>query len=122
MDLSHPQTAALDALCPHFHEFQNAPPPKPSTAWLFHIDARNVVATHWEAIPRDDGQLSGVRVRLLETAGRAVSCGFHSHRQLTAARRLDFSGSSLGELKVEGEKAIIDMAPGEWAQLEVEWL
>jgi hypothetical protein len=57
----------------------------------------------------------------LEAAGRPGTCGFHSHRPLAAARRLDFLGSSLGELQVDGEKVIIDMAPGEWVLLEVEW-
>jgi len=121
LDLSHPQTAALDALCPLLSDYQTAPPPRLPSAWLFHIDARNVVATHWEAVTTEDGRVSGVRVRLLETGGRAVSCGFYPHRTLTAARRLDFSGSALGELQVDGEKVIIDMAPGQWVQLEVEW-
>jgi alpha-mannosidase len=121
LDLSHPQTAVLDALCPLLCEYQTAPPPRLPSAWLFHIDARNVIATHWETVTTEDGRVSGVRVRLLETGGRAVSCGFHFHRTLTAARRLDFSGSALGELQVDGEKVIIDMAPGQWVQLEVEW-
>ncbi|MCE9555352.1 MAG: hypothetical protein K8T91_18540 [Planctomycetes bacterium] len=121
LDLTHPQTAALECLAPPTHAFLNAPPPKIPTAWLFHIDAKNVVATYWEPVVAD-GSVRGVRVRLLETAGRAVVCGFHSHRRISAARRLDFLGGSLGELQPDGDKVIIDMPPGAWVQLEVEWV
>ena len=121
LDLPHPQAAAVECLSAAMAIFENAPPPTTPTAWLFHVDARNVVATHWEAMKSEAGRCRGVRVRLLETAGRAVSCGFHAFRPLAAARLLDFAGGPLGELQVDGEKVIIDMAPGQWAQLEVEW-
>jgi alpha-mannosidase len=121
LDLTHPHAAALEGLAPPVVLFETAVPLKNPTAWLFHIDVRNVVATHWEAVSGEHGRVRGVRVRLLEAAGRPGTCGFHSHRPLAAARRLDFLGSSLGELQVDGEKVIIDMAPGEWVLLEVEW-
>lgn len=121
LDLTHPHTAALECLAPPTHTFLHAPPPKTPTAWLFHIDAKNVVATHWEPVVAD-GRVRGVRVRILETAGRGVVCGFHSHRRIFAARKLDFVGGSIGELQPDGNKVIIDMPAGAWVQLEVEWV
>jgi alpha-mannosidase len=121
LDLSHPAAATQQSLSPPLVHIETAPPPTSPTAWLFHIDARNVVATHWEPVATDDARVRGVRLRLLETAGRGVCCGLHAFRPIKAARRLDFTGGPLGELQPSGEKVIIDMAAGQWTQLELEW-
>ena len=52
--------------------------PKNDSGWLFHLDNRTVVATHWEPIVAS-GAVSGVRVRLLEPkAGTSRSASARS--------------------------------------------
>ncbi|MCE9546708.1 MAG: hypothetical protein K8T25_14605 [Planctomycetia bacterium] len=121
LDLTHPQQAALELITPPLILQQTAPPPQPAACWLFHLDAKNVVATHWEPVADEAGRCIGVAVRLLETAGRAVRCGLRSFKQPTSARRLDFTGGTVAELQLDGDKAMIDMAAGEWVFVELEW-
>ncbi len=62
--------------------------PSPRSSWLFHIDARNLVATHWEPLEQE-GRIAGFRVRLLETEGRpgrAPAARLPRHRLRAASR------------------------------------
>ncbi len=74
LEAPNPLSAALDFLAPAAM-LADAPRPGRSSGWLFHLDVRGVVATHWELL--SDGP-AGFRVRLLETDGRggAVESAF----------------------------------------------
>jgi alpha-mannosidase len=87
------------------------------SAWFFHLDVRNVLATHWEL--SDNGQ--GFRVRLLETEGRAGRVHLRSFREPASARQVDFRGGTLIELPIEADRAAIDIAAYEWIEAEVCW-
>jgi alpha-mannosidase len=50
LDLPHPAPVAMEFLTPDLIRPQSPPPSSP-VGWLFHLDAKNVVATHWEADP-----------------------------------------------------------------------
>lgn len=93
----------------------------PSTAgWLWHCDARNLVATHWE--PRIAGNRpTGFRVRLLETLGRSGRASLRSFRPLSAARQVDFRGQPLVVLQVDQDRILFDVGPHEWLDLEAEF-
>jgi len=72
VDLTHPLQEALGLLSPPLiAPHAAAPPVSARTGWLFHLDAKNVVATHWSPLI-EDGQNVGFRTRLLETCGRAA--------------------------------------------------
>ena len=58
-----------------------------SSGWLFHLDVRSVVATHWERAGSPTVR-RGFRVRLLETDGRAVQVNLRSFRPLQSAEKL----------------------------------
>ena len=63
IDVPHPMAAALGFLSPPLVLPDQPPPPIP-TGWLFHLDCRNVLATHWEPLFSDatdgaDGETDG---------------------------------------------------------------
>ena len=53
IDVPHPLSAALGFLMPPLI-LPDQPSPPTTTGWLFHLDRRNVLATHWESLV-DDG-------------------------------------------------------------------
>ncbi|MEX0818714.1 MAG: hypothetical protein WD070_03945, partial [Pirellulaceae bacterium] len=100
VDLPQPHNEALGLLAPATLTYQTAAAPQSgNSSWLFHIDARSVVATHWE--PISDGEaIVGVRVRLLETNGRAARAKMSAFRPVRSARTMNFTGESRGECQV----------------------
>jgi len=123
IDLPHPWTAALDMLCPPLFQEETAAAPTPSRhGWLFHIDARNVAATHWEPLLAEEAaRIIGFRVRLLETEGRAGRVKLNCFRAPDSATRTDFLGQPSGELTVEQGRIVLEMGAYEWAQVEARW-
>src|SRR5262249_24096309 len=83
IDLPQPQRSALDFVAPVVCVPLESLP-KNDSAWLYHLDNRAVVATHWEPII-EGGTVAGVRVRMLETEGRHVSLGLRSFRAVKSA-------------------------------------
>ena len=67
-------------------------------------------------VRRDSG---GVRARLLETEGRKCVAGLRSFRTVKAARKVDFRGELLEELKVEGDRVEVPFGAHEWVQIEL---
>ena len=142
IDVPHPTAAATGFLSPPL-ELPDQPPPASSTGWLFHLDCRNVLATHWEpfvAQPpsavsetgspadrdaeesfsgrRHDGP-SGFRVRLLETDGRGVRLGLRCLRSVSSARILNVGDATVDELSVDGDRIEIPIGPHQWIEVEV---
>jgi alpha-mannosidase len=58
--------------------------------WYFHVANRNVVATWWDAILNDDCRCVGLRVRLMETEGRAGRLKLHCFREMETVDRENF--------------------------------
>ena len=99
IDVPSPTAAAVGFLAPPLALPDQPPPPTP-TGWLFHLDRRNVLATHWEAslvVPRLANTFDALpgtaapqwplRVRLLETDGRGVTLGLRCFRPVVSAER-----------------------------------
>lgn len=121
IDLPQPMHEALALLAPAALVAQTASPPRPQpSGWLFHIDARGVLATHWEPL-LDQQRTVGVRVRLLETAGRAARCRLRCLRPVESAEQRDFEGKSLGNLRVGGDAVHLEFAAHEWLEVEARW-
>jgi hypothetical protein len=98
----------------------DATPQSGDSSWLFHVDARSVVATHWEPIAEGDA-IVGVRVRLLETSGRAVRARLSAFRPVSSARTMNFVGESRGECQLNEGRVQLEFSPGEWIELEILW-
>ena len=91
-----------------------------ASGWLFHIDARNVVASHWEPVV-EEPRVVGFRTRLIETEGRAGRALLRTFRPVAAARQTDFLGHTLAELPVDSEGVRLDFTCYEWVQVEARW-
>ncbi|MBW3600128.1 MAG: hypothetical protein KY475_23000, partial [Planctomycetes bacterium] len=117
VELKNSLHEALSFLAPETKLFQEAPPPANASGWLFHIDARTVAATHWAPVI-EDGSAVGVRVRLLETAGRPARMKLTGFRPFAAAKQIDFLGQPLKECQVEEGVARLELAAHEWVELE----
>jgi alpha-mannosidase len=118
-DLSHSLPAALELLAPPLLLPREAAP-KPAASWLFHVDARNLVATHWEPLELES-RLSGFRVRLLETEGRPGRAVLRAFRSIASARQVDFQGQTLTELPIDEGSVRLDFTAHEWVQVEAVW-
>ena len=125
LDLTQPMAAALDfaACCPEAHApgwplVPVAVRPKNHSAWLFHLDSRSVIATHWEPIV-EGGLVAGVRVRLLETEGRHVSLGLRSFRAIQSAQKAGGADRPPTDLTVEGDRVTVPLRPYEWAEVVI---
>ncbi|HEX3871069.1 MAG TPA: hypothetical protein VHV77_11565, partial [Pirellulales bacterium] len=79
--------------------------------------ARNVLATHWK--PVFDGSTQGFRVRLLETSGRSGRVNLRTFKSPQQATQIDFRGTTLMQLPIDGDSVGIDMAAYEWIEIEV---
>lgn len=115
-----PWQAALDRIRPTT-VIPNAPPPRGgSIGWLFHVDQRNVVVTHWEPWTQGSAMV-GFRIRCLEVAGRGGSVTLRCFREVAEARRTDLLGEPAEQLSTDGDSVRFDLGAHEWMQLEVRW-
>jgi len=144
LQVAHPLHASL------VHATQRAPrrapspgPPRAPRGWLLKVDAPNVAITACQplcgsaapdsAAPADGSSLSdtpgrpadrrvtGVRLRLLETEGKACRAEVRSFRDIGSARQTDFLGQPLAELVTDHDRLWIDLNPHQWVQVEAWW-
>jgi alpha-mannosidase len=121
VELAEPLHEALSLLTPPTLLARTSPPPTPATSsWLFHLDAKHVIATHWEPL-LIDGRVVGFRTRLAEIGGRAGQVKFSAFRPVTRARLCNLQGDSLGEATIDKGRIVLDLAASEWIQVEGEW-
>ncbi len=119
----------VDVPQPFFAACQNMLPPQivpgvaapnPAHAWLFHLGARNVATTKWSPITESQ-VVVGVSCRLLETAGKACRAKIAGPRNITSARIVDFRGEPIADCPLVDGKAVVEMTPFEWSQVELRW-
>ena len=115
IDLPQPMAAALDFAAPS-PRVPVAQRPKNDSAWLFHLDSRSVIATHWEPLLENEAPV-GFRVRLLETEGRQVSLGLRSFRAVQSAQKAGGADRPAIDLAVEGDRVTVPLRPYEWAEI-----
>lgn len=130
IDVPNPTAAALEFMSPVLVLADQAEPPTTS-GWLFHLDCRNVVATHWETPPfiagnsreptarGDNAGRTVFRVRLFETDGRGVMLGLRCFRPVASAKKINPGDTPPVNLKVEGDKVNIPIGPRQWIEVEV---
>jgi alpha-mannosidase len=130
IDVPNATAAAVGFLVPPLLLPDQPPPPTP-TGWLFHLDRRNVLATHWEASlvvqasrlpseqPGRPHHNAAFRVRLLETDGRGVTLGMRCFRPVVSAEKINAGNVPSVPLVVEGDKIAIPIGPHQWIEVEV---
>lgn len=92
-----------------------------ATGWFFHVSSRNVQITRvLPMLPGKEGaaDLSGCRLRLMETEGRRKSITLRCFRAPTSARQHDFLGETLQTLPVEGDKVSLEVGRFEVCDIE----
>jgi alpha-mannosidase len=117
--------------------------PAQSHGWLFHIDARYVVADGWQPIwvdrqmdsmagAEDAKHCVGFRVRLFESAGRACDATIRCPVAVDSAYKTDFFGEHLSPViadesqhddgaKPNNRSIRVPLGPYEWTEVEVRW-
>jgi len=121
VNLKHPLQEALSLLTPETMIRQAASPPSPAdSGWLFHVDSRNVIATHWAPLGEGD-EVSGFRVRLLETGGRAAKTKLSSFRPVASARQVDFCGETRADCQLADGQIQLGLGAHEWVEVEARW-
>lgn len=121
IDVPYPVPASLEFLAPKDELIlRSASRPKIPSAWLFQIEAKNVVALHWDPILEDDRPV-GFKVFLLETEGRRAHFALHSFHAPTQAVSVDFFGEEIKERKIDGDRILLDMHGHELLPLRVHW-
>lgn len=121
VDLKHPSQEAHSLLTPETVVCQSAAPPSPAdSGWLFHVDSRNVIATHWAPLEEGD-DVKGFRVRLLETGGRSAKTRLSSFRPVASARQVNFCGESQADCQLADGQIQLDFGAHEWVEVEARW-
>ncbi|HEX5443779.1 MAG TPA: hypothetical protein VFW87_08120, partial [Pirellulales bacterium] len=115
--LAHPAAEALALLDPPVVVPGVAAPRSAPSGWLLHLDAKNIVATHWETVLEGDRAV-GFRVRLWETEGRAGRVHLRAFKRLTSARQIDLHGNALLDLTIDDDRVALDVAAYEWLAVE----
>jgi alpha-mannosidase len=118
VELANPVNDAVALLSPPLSVLRTVPPPAPATSsWLFHFDAKSLLATHWEPLC-EEGRVVGFRVRVLETSGKATRAKIRGFRQVSAAKHINFVGEAIGDLQVENGIVCLEMTGHEWVEVE----
>lgn len=127
IDLRYPVPASLEFLAPKEELFiETFGRSKDPSAWLFQVEAKNVVALHCEPFfEKKEGddtgseQAVGLRIFLLETEGRRAHFALHSFLPPTKASATNLFGEELKELKTDGDSVLIDMRGHELLPLDI---
>ena len=116
VDLPYPARSAIDFLAA---KATTLPSHTTSSAgWLYHIDAKNVIATWWEPLEPND---AGFRVRLLETEGRATNAHLRSFRPIQMAQLVDGFGEAVEGLTITEGNVEIAIKPHQFVELRLQW-
>jgi alpha-mannosidase len=120
IDLAHPMHEALGLLTPPIIVRDVAQPASGCSGWLLHLSSRNVIAT--SLLPLEEqNRITGFRIRLLETAGRAANLAITAFKPIKTASTVDYVGNPLADLAIDDGKIKIDLAAHEWVELVARW-
>ena len=119
IDLDQPQIASQQfQQTPMYAVDSEGEPSGHNRSSLLHLGARNLVATHWQALLEDEAVV-GLQARIMETAGRSVRTKMATFRPVVSAVQQNLDGSSLGECNIEDGQVVLDMTGHEWLQIEL---
>lgn len=125
IDVRQPVPASLEFLAdPGELQAELSGNPKFPSAWLFQVEAKNVIALHWEPIFDQDGNdvtgpPIGFKVFLLETGGARARFALHCFRGPKQAHAAEIGPGRLKSFPVEGDRVLLDMRGHELLPLAV---
>jgi alpha-mannosidase len=116
VDLTHPLHEAIGILSTPFVTASVPQPASGSSGWLAHLSSRNVIATSLGPLD-ENGRITGLRMRLLETDGRPAKVVVSVFRPVKSAATVDFLGNKMADCTIEEGKIKLDLSSYEWTEL-----
>lgn len=121
LDVAYPAHESANFLSPLCVAPEFTPPPSgAASGWLFHVDARNVLITAIEPL-FEDRKLTGAKIRLLETLGRAAEVNLSGFREFKAAHRFEEQTGEQSTCDIQEGKIHLQLAPGQWTEVTGSW-
>lgn len=120
VESAHPAADAQAFMAP-LVPILGAPKPASGTSgWLFHVDAKNMQATHWESIV-DADKVTGFRVRLLETEGASGRIRLRTIRPVKESRVVNTRGETLSTAETTDTGLALEIGAYEWIEVEARY-
>lgn len=119
IDLPYPMQAATEFVAPQWLA-RTGVRPRVDSAWLFHMNARNVLATAWEPHVVE-GQVKGFVVRLLEVEGRPADVILQAFRPIGSGLKNNGPKQPATLVPVDRERLKFSVRPHEWIEITAEW-
>jgi alpha-mannosidase len=92
------------------------------SGWLFHVNAKQVVASDWRPVFGDASDVPvGVRFMLSELSGREGTVSIRAFRSISEASKIDIDGNKRAECKVVDGTIRVGLSANEWTEVEARW-
>lgn len=118
LDLRYPLHAALQLIEPPAAVPIVSTLPNPACAWMIHVDVRNVLVTGMSPLMEGD-RLTGLRLELWETEGRAGDAVIRFCRHVRSAYRLDLWQREIEPLAAAEDAVTVHFARFQRCSIEV---
>ncbi len=93
----------------------------PESQWFIHADAKHVRMQLASPLVDSHGHDIGLRVHLIETAGKSATTKVRFLREVIEAHRVDYLGQELGKVTAESDAITIVLRPNELTFVDVYW-
>ncbi len=91
------------------------------TGWLFFVDAKHLIASHWRPVWDERDQCVGFAVRFTETAGKAGKATLQCFQPIGRAWTINQSGQWVTDLEVHNGHVVWNFRASEWTEVECRW-
>jgi hypothetical protein len=119
LDRDYPMQTAIGMVTPcPVVTTAKGPPHVGSSAWLFHLDAPNLLLTGLR--PAADGA-DAITARLLEVSGSSGQAELRCARSPRKATVVDGQGAPLSEARVEEDKVMLEFSSSELLQVRIDF-
>jgi len=120
VESAHPAADAQAFMEPLISMPGAARPTSGTSGWLFHVDAKNMQATHWESI-LDGDKVTGFRVRLLETEGASGRIHLRTIRPVKEGKVINARGETLTTAETTDAGLALEIGAYEWIEVEARY-
>lgn len=122
VDLPYPRQSA-EQFVDRQYLVDVVPPSKsmPESQWFMHVDSKNVWMQLDSPLVDSEGRDCGIRVHLIETAGKSSTTRVRCLREIRDAHRVDYLGQELGRVTADRDSLSIVLRPHEMVFVDVYW-
>ena len=113
VDLANPTHAALDWMAADNPPLLLDGGAKNESGWLFHVSAKNVLATSWRPLPAKNG----LQMRLVETQGKRTRLRVQAFKPWAKMDRVAIDGGCLGSVEIKEGFAELTLSAHEIVEL-----